>query len=368
MKKNKFILSALLVGYLVTTSCTETRDSGKDIVYSFSADFLCPKEIIAGKRSLLNIKLVSDVYLDDHIKYECFFEDSKNSFLLSSKGDTIRSGKIFQIPNINKNILLDFYSDDLGEHNLRFTFKNSREFTVTKEQKLLVEKVPFTFEVKRSFENIMIGTPLELVYLLESYDQLKHSYKLKFEIEGSHNATLYGNEQGKWFNISELSGKLSYVPLTPGIHKVKITAKNEARIEKIADFTITSVGMGNPTIKSFSVDKLIVSNFYKMREGAIILDYRTSKFDWTLDAYSGNDKPFVKGTVRIGSLRIEQSFEINSNENQDIHYECRLPSQKLCCYIKKDTEVMYEITLENSDGVSAVTYGYITPLIENSYR
>jgi len=36
MKRSEFILSALLAGYLVAISCTETRDPSKDIVYSFN--------------------------------------------------------------------------------------------------------------------------------------------------------------------------------------------------------------------------------------------------------------------------------------------------------------------------------------------
>jgi len=73
MKRSKFILSALLAGYLVATSCTETRDPSKDIKYDFKADVIFPETVTSGSKSLLYLKL-NTVFMKTIRNLICFLQ------------------------------------------------------------------------------------------------------------------------------------------------------------------------------------------------------------------------------------------------------------------------------------------------------
>jgi len=315
MRNKRFILSALLAGYLVATSCTETRDPSKDIVYSFKPEVIFPSIVTSGKKSLLSIRLDSDVYHHAVLTHEVTYEDDKKSYLLSPKGNIIRPNEPFDISD--KSILssFDFYSEDLGEHNLKFTFKNSKGFTVTEERKVVVKNGTFKLSVKKSSYYVMVTYPLEIGYSYEVYDQLKHSYKLKFEVDGNHKSTLNGHKAGEWFNISKLSGKLSYLPLSTGTHNVKLISKNESGIEKEITFSVESGKSGAPKIKDLFISKFHVYRSYEDYIGGS--DFTGSYLDFSgsfsVDT-TGDNTPYVKGYIIIPSMDIKQSFELDKKK------------------------------------------------------
>jgi len=207
--KNKFILSVLLVGYLATTSCTETRDPSKGIVYSFSADFFWPEDVTAKRNSLLNIKLASDIYNNGFLDHEGVYTDDKPSFLLTSNRDTIMPREKFSIPKIDEYIPFKFYSEDLGKHNLKFTFKNSMGVEITKEQKLLVKEAKFSFWIKQSAKEVKVGEPLEIEFSIDPYEgrQDQHIYELNFESDRQEDLAYYTSDNTRG-TAYEMYGKL----------------------------------------------------------------------------------------------------------------------------------------------------------------
>jgi len=366
MKKSKFILSSLLAGYLVLASCSETRDPSKSIVYNFSADFFWPENVVAGKNSLLNVKLTSDVYRDGFIQHEATFTDDKNSFLLY-KGDTIKAGEKF----IDKNIPFEFYSEDLGEHNMKFIFKNSMDVSITKKQKLLVEEGTFKFSLKSLYQEVAIDTPLEIEYSIEAYDQLEHSYKLKFEFEKdkNHNATLGGHIAGEWFDISKLSGSLSYIPSTLGTHNVKITSKNDKGAEKTTSFIVESRGSGKPIIRNTSNEVRVYGlQATDINNNILFTENHKMSIVFSLQAYSGNNSSLLKGKFTMKDLGgIEHNFEVSSpHQDQILNYKWEQGSYELDKFfvLKKGFRVPYQLELTNTDGEKIIYNGTVIPIMD----
>jgi len=376
MKKNKFILSALLAGYLVTTSCTETRDPSEKIKYDFTAKVTFPETVSSGKKHILHIKLASDVYKDGALDHEGVYMDDQKSFLISPKGDTIKPGQTFSIPNMDKLNTFNFYSEDLGEHNLKFIFKNSKDITVTKEHKVLLEKATFKFNVKKYFQSITIDTPLEIEYSHEAYDQLKHNYKLKFEVEGNYNATLNGHKEDEWFDVFDASGKLTYIPLTVGTHKVRITSKNYAGTKKVDSFTIISKGVGIPVIKSFTLDKLIIkgakrSNCQYTGCRRYIWNHYVKGFQWKLYAHSGNDKKYIKGKLTFFGLKnMVHNFEMKDGKDQILGLWFHSNKHQLDeDFLLTDGQLIdYELELENSYGKKYIHKGTVPIVLDYEGR
>jgi len=310
--------------------------------------------------------LKSPVYNNGFLEHECVYEDDKNSVLISSKGDTIKLGEKFNISNLDKLETFYFYSEDLGEHNLNFTFKNSMGFIKTMKYKMLVEDEAFKFLLKPLSQEATIDTPLEIEYSHKAYDQLEHTYKVKFEVNNSYNfnrelnATLNGHKQGEWFDIYETSGTLTYIPLAIGTHEVKITSEDEKGIERIESLTIESRGTGSPIVRFFSIDELRIYGLFTPRDRSII-DHKISLFSMRLDAHSGNNKPFLKGKITIKSLGIEHNFEIKNyeSEKQILCYSHDSKGQKLPENIEfyMDKPVQYELELTNSYGIKTIKKG-----------
>jgi len=57
------------------------------------------------------------------------------------KETLLRPGQTFDIPHVSEYYSFDFYGEDIGIHNLKFTFKNSGGFTVTKEKEINIKNI-----------------------------------------------------------------------------------------------------------------------------------------------------------------------------------------------------------------------------------
>jgi len=348
MKNNKIILLALLAGYLVATSCTETRDPSKDIVYRFIPEVVLPSDIPSGKKQILSIMLKSPVYNNGFLNHECVYQDDKNSYLLSPKGDIIKPGEKFSISNIDEYIRFNFYSEDLGDHNLKFTFKNSIDFTETREYKVSVEKATFKIILKNLELTSEIEKQAEIEYLFEVYDELNHSYKMKFEIEGNHRATLNGFRAGEWFNISKTFGKLLYNPLTLGTHKVKISVRNNEDVEKNTTFAIKSIEKIGPNISNLSI-----GNFeFKSSENLIVDRKITNNLLLHVNLDFNTNSPYIKGRFIMSHLDAESAFEcIPDKEFKcSCEFEVKIPDDKYRTYQEVRSGSKYRLwTLEISN-------------------
>jgi len=378
MKRSKFILSALLAGYLVATSCTETRDPSKNIVYSFKPEVIFPETTTSGRNQILHIKLASDVYKDGVLDHEVTYIDDQKSYLLFPKGDTINPGQTFSIPHIDRSETFNFYSESLGDHNLEFIFKNSKGFTVTEERKVVVEKATFKFNVKKSEQELTMDTPMVVEYFIDPYDRLNHSYKIKFEVEGNYNATLNGHESDEWFDVFDMSGKLTYIPLTVGTHKVRVTSKNDENTKKVDYFTIVSKGPGIPVLKSFSIDPIIIGGVkYKkwVYDGpergwnSRLKEHRVEEINYKLSAHPGNDKEYLKTKLKLLALEnLEETFEPMKEyaENQRFGFLRLLGAEGACIkrlpdefFLTDGQHIDYILELENSDGKKTIHKGVV---------
>jgi len=374
MKKSKFILSALLAGFLGLTSCDDTRDTS-DIKYNFSSEVTLPKTVTSGRNQILPIKLSSDVYRDGVLEHEGVYIDDQKSFIISPKGDTIKPGQTFSIPHIDKSGTFNFYSEALGDHNLKFIFKNSKGVTMTEEHKVIVEKSTFKFTVKKIDQELTMDTPMDVEYFIEPYDELKHSYKLKFEVEGNYNATLNGHKPDEWFDVFDTSGKLTYIPLTVGTHKVRVTSKNNEDTKKVDYFTVVSKGPGVPVIKSFSLEEPLIIRGRRTTQcnnvgcSTHFWNHHVKAFLWKLYAHSGNNKEYLKGKIEflgMGEDRMVYNFEMTSGKDQilalwyivDKH---NLPDDD---FLTDGQLIDYKLELENTDGRKTIHRGSIPVKLE----
>jgi len=389
--KKSLKLSILLVCYLLSViSCVETRDPSEKIVYSFEPDLFIGETINVGKESDFYLKLNSNVYKNGVLSHEGIFTDDKESFLISPQGDKILPNQEFIIPKTGENITYGFYSKELGEHNLKFKFKNSMGYSTSIDKKVLVEKGDFSFSVFPWNRKGEVDNPIILSCSVDtSYDDLNHSYDIKFDVEGDHVATLNNHGAGEWFKFEKTkidtggteivevtvpfynaNGKistpvskpyykggsilLSYKPKTVGTHNVKVTMKNDLGAENTQIFTVESEGPAKPTIVNVIQKNILPPTFTAEKHPSNDLYYVTIKnLSLHIEAKSNTSSNYVKGSLVIFNCVLKEFLMKDTNDGvlqSDINIRNHFVSLPHMEYDTFFPTVPFTIRLTNSDG------------------
>jgi len=227
------------------------------------------------------------------------------------------------------------------------------------EQKPTTKEDVFSFKIGKLPKEVILGTPVEVEYSYEEPNVQKRNYQVKFEFEEDKNssATLNGHKPGEWFNISRLSGKLSYIPLTSGTHKVKIVSKSDAGGEKSVSFTIVSnTEHSNPVVTWSSFDKFDISGDRFIDNGVVWKQsgHSVSSILINFKVLPYSHKPILKGRFRMPDLGIDENINCSPPTQPNglsdcvckIHYHY-IPDS---LYIKDEQEFRYEVVFENAEG------------------
>jgi len=128
-----------LVSFLALLSCDSNKDRYES--YNFYAEVtpLFKEELPANEDGAIEIVIKSDNYKVG-INHEVSYTGSKNSVLIDSSGNIINKGSTFVISDVDKQHIYKFRSEDIGEHNLKFNFKNSKGYTFTQARVVKVKK------------------------------------------------------------------------------------------------------------------------------------------------------------------------------------------------------------------------------------
>jgi len=130
----KCLLTSII--FLKLISC---EGVDRKVEFDFTPEVIAPEKSNLNEGVEIKIFITSSVYNNGFLNHYLSYIGNRNSFLVSAKGDTIEIGESFVINNLDEWVSYKFYGKDLGEHNLKFTFKNSMGKEISIEKDILVE-------------------------------------------------------------------------------------------------------------------------------------------------------------------------------------------------------------------------------------
>lgn len=261
-KKNglKNLIRGLVGGVSValTLWACDTNELDIDIDWSFTPEIQLGETTHIKDKTDMNVKIQSSVYKQGYNTHFFQYSGNKNSFLISPQGDTILMNKETIIPFDGQFHKYKFVGNEGGDHELKFIFRNDKNYKTEIKKKIEVKVSDFTFTTTTQAVETIIGKPINVAYTLEPADNTDQTFELRFETSGD--GTLNGHNEGVWFNVQKGGGTLTFIPTTAGQHQVTVYARSSLGVVKTSTFTTNSNTQkfnftATPSVLQFVLDK-----------------------------------------------------------------------------------------------------------------
>lgn len=114
-----------------------------DVNFAFKPIIELPEKTTVDKPTDLNMKIESNVYKENLIDHDFQFVSDKKTKIISPDGDTIRMNTPAKIPHDGNFHKYQFIGEEIGVHQLKFLFKNSKKVEISEQKNILVEYEDF---------------------------------------------------------------------------------------------------------------------------------------------------------------------------------------------------------------------------------
>ena len=228
------LLSSLLIA--LTIWACDNNDVDLDIIWEFDPEIQLAETSHIKKETDMNLKIQSKVYKQGNNKHYFKYSGSKNSHLISPDGKIIEMNKDIFIPYDGEFHKYKFIGNEGGNHELKFTFYNDKNYKKEIKKTIDIKISDFGFTTTAQATETTVGNPINVAYTLEPADNTTQTFEVRFETSGD--GQLDGQNEGVWFNVKEGQGKFIFIPTTAGTHQVVVHARSSLGITKTSTFTV----------------------------------------------------------------------------------------------------------------------------------